>query len=439
MDERAHARGPATADAEDADAPTSRTVESAQEGRPCEPSPEPRPAVTQARHEVWPRAAGGGAGAVAAPVVITAEPTAAQQPPPDIVSQPKPEVGAPGTPTEATLVRVEQAGEQPPIVRAAEARQATITLLREPLPPVARVEAAPAPPAALADLEQPAIESPIVAPPPVSWHERVAGTTPPPRAVPLPAASGARRYLRLAFRVTAVLLPALAVLVLTLVVLYRWIDPPVSTLILGQRLTGTPIRQRWVPLERMSPSLQLAVVMSEDARFCRHNGVDWGELKEAIEQALDGTPRGGSTITMQVVKNLFLWPSKSYLRKALEIPLAYLIEAAWPKRRILEIYLNIAEWGPGIFGAEAAARYHFHKPALLLGPREAALLAVSLPNPSEREAGSPGPGTLRLADNLLVRMRAAQGNAACVRVKAAQNGPAAGLRIVSGQGRRQPL
>ena len=121
---------------------------------------------------------------------------------------------------------------------------------------------------------------------------------------------------------------------------------------------------------------------------------------------------------MQVVKNLFLWPSRSYVRKAIEIPLAYAIEAAWSKRRILEIYLNIAEWGPGVFGAEAAARYHFSKPALLLTPREAALLAVSLPNPFERQAGRPGPGTLRLADNLLLRMRAAQGNAACVRAGA---------------------
>ena len=158
------------------------------------------------------------------------------------------------------------------------------------------------------------------------------------------------------------------------------------------------------------------MISSEDGHFCRHRGVDWGELKEAIESAGDGIARGGSTISMQVVKNLFLWPSRSYLRKALEIPLAYVIEALWPKRRILEIYLNIAEWGPGIFGAEAAARYHFRKSALLLTPREAALLAVSLPNPFERQAGRPGPGTLRLADNLLLRMRAARPTPrACVR------------------------
>jgi len=229
----------------------------------------------------------------------------------------------------------------------------------------------------------------------------------------------APRYLRRALRLVAAGLLALAGLVLALVILYRWVDPPASTLMLGQRLLGTPITQRWVPLARISPNLQLAAILSEDARFCRHAGVDWGELKEAIESAGDGVARGGSTISMQVVKNLFLWPSKSYLRKAIEIPLAYLVEAAWSKPRILEIYLNIAEWGPGVFGAEAAARYHFGKPASLLGPREAALLAVSLPNPFDRDAASPGPGTQRLADNLLLRMRAAQGNASCVRSRPA--------------------
>ncbi len=202
---------------------------------------------------------------------------------------------------------------------------------------------------------------------------------------------------------------------LALIVLYRWVDPPASALMLSQRLAGDAIMQRWVPLERISPNLQLATIMSEDGKFCRHRGVDWGELSEAIESARDGIPRGGSTITMQVVKNLFLWPSKSYLRKAIEIPLTYVVEAAWSKRRILEIYLNIAEWGPGVFGVEAAARFHFRKSAAQLSPREAALLAVSLPNPFERVAGSPGPGTSRLADNLLARMRTAQANAFCVR------------------------
>ncbi len=233
----------------------------------------------------------------------------------------------------------------------------------------------------------------------------------PPRALPTASAS----YLHLALRVALTLCIGIAGLLLALLLLYRWVDPPASTLMLGQRLTGTAITQRWMPLERISPNLAAAVISSEDGHFCRHHGVDWGELKEAIESAGDGMARGGSTISMQVVKNLFLWPSRSYVRKAVEIPLAYAMEALWPKRRILEIYLNIAEWGPGIFGAEAAARYHFRKSALMLNPREAALLAVSLPNPFDRQAGRPGPGTLRLADNLLLRMRAAQPSTACLR------------------------
>jgi monofunctional biosynthetic peptidoglycan transglycosylase len=108
---------------------------------------------------------------------------------------------------------------------------------------------------------------------------------------------------------------------------------------------------------------------------------------------------------MQLVKNLFLWPQRSYVRKALEIPLAYVVELLWPKRRILEIYLNVAEWGPGIFGAETAALYHFRKPSSALTLREATLLAVALPNPHARTAGRPGPGMLRLANRLAGRMR----------------------------------
>lgn len=210
-------------------------------------------------------------------------------------------------------------------------------------------------------------------------------------------------------------LVAYVTLVLTLVVAYRWINPPMSSLMLTQRLTGTPVTQVWVPLERISPNLQHAVILSEDGQFCRHHGVDWGELKDAIEQSLEGTARGGSTITMQLVKNLFLWSSKSYVRKAIEIPLALLVERVWPKERVLEIYLNIAEWGPGIFGAEAASLHHFRKPAVNLTVREASLLAVSLPNPFDRQAGRPGAGTQRLADNLQSRMRRTAGVAACGR------------------------
>ena len=114
---------------------------------------------------------------------------------------------------------------------------------------------------------------------------------------------------------------------------------------------------------------------------------------------------GASTISMQVAKNLFLWPSKSYVRKVLEVPLTMAIELLWPKKRIMEVYLNIAEWGPGIFGAEQAARHHFGKSALRLNDRESARLAVSLPNPIQRDAGHPGPGTRRLAALNMARAR----------------------------------
>jgi monofunctional glycosyltransferase len=235
------------------------------------------------------------------------------------------------------------------------------------------------------------------------------------RSALLPASARAREaisYVRRAALIAGGVVATLTATVLLLVVLYRWIDPPTSTLMLGQRLTGVEIEQKWVPIERISPNLVHAVILSEDGGFCRHRGVDWSALEEAIESA-----RGGSTITMQVVKNLFLWPQRSYIRKALEIMLAYVVEAVWSKERILEIYLNIAEWGPGVFGAEAASRHHFGKAAARLTAQEAAQLAVSLPSPIERQAGYPGWQTRRLADNLLVRMRAVRTTMRCARVR----------------------
>jgi monofunctional biosynthetic peptidoglycan transglycosylase len=144
--------------------------------------------------------------------------------------------------------------------------------------------------------------------------------------------------------------------------------------------------------------------MSEDARYCQHGGVDWEAVREVIEDAEDGTPsRGASTITMQTAKNLFLWPSRSYIRKGLEVPLALWLDLVLSKRRVLEIYLNIAEWGPGVFGAEAAAQASFGKPAAALSAREAALLATALPNPVRRNASRPSRGHARLAAINVVR------------------------------------
>ena len=143
-----------------------------------------------------------------------------------------------------------------------------------------------------------------------------------------------------------------------------------------------------MPLEQISHHLVASVIASEDAGFCRHRGVDWGALREQLT-AEDGPARGASTLAMQTAKNLFLWPGASYVRKGLEIPLALTLDAAWGKRRMLEVYLNIAEWGPGIFGAEAAARRYFGKSAARLNAREAALLATALPNPWLRNPAKP--------------------------------------------------
>ena len=174
---------------------------------------------------------------------------------------------------------------------------------------------------------------------------------------------------------------------------------PVSTLMAWRWLKGAPVSRQWVDLNAMSPYLPRTVVASEDARFCSHRGVDWGALREVMDDAEDGeVTRGGSTITQQVAKNLFLWPGRSVMRKALELPLSLWIDLVLTKQRILEIYLNIAEFGPsGQFGAGAGAAYAFGKPAAELSPREAALLAAILPNPVRRSARNPGPGVRRLA------------------------------------------
>ncbi len=207
----------------------------------------------------------------------------------------------------------------------------------------------------------------------------------------------AGRWFRRAAKALAWLAAGAAAAVVGLTLLWA-VVPPVSTLMLGRWLTLQDVDRRWVPLDRISPRLAASVLMSEDARFCQHRGVDWEALREVIEDAEDGVPsRGASTLTMQTAKNLFLWPSRSYIRKGLEIPLALWLDLALSKRRILEIYLNIAEWGPGVFGAEAAAQAAFGKPAAALGAREAALLATALPNPVRRSAARPSRGHARLA------------------------------------------
>lgn len=216
-------------------------------------------------------------------------------------------------------------------------------------------------------------------------------------------------------------LRALGALALTLVAVFAgfvalWrFAPPVSTLMLARYLTLQEVQRHYAPLSRISPALIEAVVVAEDARFCRHGGVDWGALGDVIEAAdEDGPARGASTIAMQTAKNLFLWPSRSYLRKGLEIPLALTLDLAWPKRRVLEVYLNVAEWGDGVFGAEAAARRAFGKSAAQLSAREAALMAAALPLPQKRNPARPTARQAAYAGVIASRARAAGGLLRCL-------------------------
>jgi monofunctional glycosyltransferase len=183
---------------------------------------------------------------------------------------------------------------------------------------------------------------------------------------------------------------------------------PVSALMFERRLTGARVERVWIELDAVPPAVAEAVIAAEDAHFCTHHGIDWGELRAAVADAEEGGRlRGGSTITQQVAKNLFLWQGRSFIRKALEAPLALWIDLVLPKRRVFEIYLNIAAWGPGgEFGIEAGARRAFGKSARALTAQEGALMAAILPNPVRRSASRPRPAVQRLAGIYLARAHA---------------------------------
>lgn len=209
----------------------------------------------------------------------------------------------------------------------------------------------------------------------------------------------AKRLLkRRPIRLLLALVLSVVIVPFALLPLMRVVDPPVTALQIWKRIEGRSIIRDAVPLEAVSPSLVRAVVTSEDARFCLHNGIDMQEVEVVLEDWRAGEePRGASTITMQLIKNLFLWPERSYARKAIEVPLALYAELVLPKRRILELYLNSVEWAPGVYGAEAAARHHFGRAAADLDAAQGALLAAALPNPDERDPARPGPHQRKLA------------------------------------------
>ncbi len=221
------------------------------------------------------------------------------------------------------------------------------------------------------------------------------------------------RWLRPLLVITLILL----LLPYAIAPLYRF-GQPVSMPMLWRWATGEHVERVFVPLDRIAPVVALTVIIAEDGGFCHNRGIDLGAVREALRESDDDIEeaRGGSTITQQTVKNLFLWPGRSILRKALELPLALWLNMVLPKRRIIELYLNIAEWGPsGQFGIEAAARFAFRKSARELTPAEAAELAGILPNPVRRSARAPSTLVQRLAALYERRAASYPNHAACLR------------------------
>jgi monofunctional biosynthetic peptidoglycan transglycosylase len=223
---------------------------------------------------------------------------------------------------------------------------------------------------------------------------------------PKPQPSPLRHNLFRLTRVFVILILVVLLLPYLLAPLYRVIDP-VSVPMLWRWITGARVARSVVPIARMAPILPATVIAAEDAHFCTHHGVDLGEIREALRDGEEiGVARGASTISQQTAKNLFLWNGRSFVRKALELPLALWIDLVLGKRRLLEIYLNIAEWGPnGEFGADAGARFAFGQSAADVTPHQAALLAAVLPNPHRRSARLPGPSVRRLAGIFEARAR----------------------------------
>jgi monofunctional biosynthetic peptidoglycan transglycosylase len=201
-----------------------------------------------------------------------------------------------------------------------------------------------------------------------------------------------------------------------LMVLYLFINPPSTLMVIGW-LSGEKVAQKWVPLASMSPHIKKAVVLSEDSAFCNHYGFDFKQLGKSISKAWkhDKEVTATSTISQQLVKNLYFWPGRSWLRKILEVPLTLWMEMLWSKEKILETYLNVAEWGRNVYGIEAAAKHHFRTSARHLSMAQSALLATSLPNPIQRNASRAGSAQTLLARHLVLRLHTSAPDLGCIR------------------------
>lgn len=191
------------------------------------------------------------------------------------------------------------------------------------------------------------------------------------------------------------------------VIIYKWVNPPITPLMLIRKTEGYSINKDWKSMKDLSPNLPLAAVSAEDDKFLTHHGFDFDALKLAFEtnQKQDKMVKGGSTISQQTAKNVFLWPHRDYIRKGLETYFTFLIELFWSKERIMEVYLNIVEMGEGIYGSEAASQYYFKKPASKLNKQEAAAIIAILPNPRIFKVVNPSPRTQNYKGAIVRRMQ----------------------------------
>lgn len=233
------------------------------------------------------------------------------------------------------------------------------------------------------------------------------------RKTPMTAAGWGARVLRAAMIGAGLfVLGSIAV-----VLLFRFVDPPGTSLMVWRAIQGETVRREWTDLSRVDPDLVHAIVSAEDTKYCRHMGFDLGAIREAINDArAGGRLRGASTLSQQTAKNVFLWPGRGFVRKGLEAWFTILIETLWSKERIFEVYINVAEWGEGRFGAEIAARELFGVSAGALTSEQAARLAAILPAPNAWSADRPGPYVRRRVAKLRARMVTVeqQGGAACI-------------------------
>ncbi|MGI9169891.1 MAG: monofunctional biosynthetic peptidoglycan transglycosylase, partial [Caulobacteraceae bacterium] len=211
--------------------------------------------------------------------------------------------------------------------------------------------------------------------------------------MPKPPSRRPGGLLRLLRNLLVMLMLALLIVPPLWVAVYRLVPPPITVLMIERSFQGKGLDHRWTPMARIAPAMVRAVIASEDSRFCAHHGFDFDAIDKALEhnEARPGRIRGGSTISQQTAKNVFLWPDRSYVRKGLEAWFTVLIEAMWGKRRIMEVYLNTVEMGPGLYGVEAASERYFHTAAASLTPVAGSRANALPPNPLKWKARRPGP------------------------------------------------